>query len=103
MKHQNPLPLAPLQQVPIDAWADIYTKAYIAELLAISLSEFQTDPLCYLAQAGQNTALIAITHGFRPLLPAQVLASQRIQKQWKDQDHAECLEQAAIHTQTTHS
>lgn len=103
MKYQKPLSFAPLQQAPIDASADIYAKAYIAELLAISLSQFQTNPLHYLVQAGQDTALIAIAHGYRPLLPAQVAASERIQKQWKSQDNAECVEQATLHAHTTRS
>lgn len=88
MKYQPPFPLDPIQQIQKDAWATIYAKAHIADLLSIPLSKFLTAPMNYLAQAGQETALTAITSGYRPLLPAQVSASQRIQKLWQDQDNA---------------
>jgi hypothetical protein len=103
MKYQNPLPLDTIQQTFLDVWADIYFKAHIAKLLAISLSKFLTAPTRYLAQAGQKTALTAIANGYRPLLPAQVAASQRIQKQWLDQDNAVRAEQSTVHADTTHS
>jgi hypothetical protein len=103
MKYQNPRPLDTIQQIYLDVWADIYFKAHIAELRAISLSEFLTAPAHFLAQAGQETALTAIANGYRPLLSAQVAASQRIQKQWLDQDNAAREEQATVHTDTTHS
>jgi hypothetical protein len=103
MKYQNPLPLDTIQQTYLDAWADIYFKAHIAELLATPLSKFLTAPTHYLAQAGQETALTAIANGYRPLLPAQVAASQRIQKQWLDQDNAVRAEQATVHADAIHS
>ena len=96
MKYQNSLPLDAIQPARLDAWADIYFNAHIAERLAISLSKFLTAPTHYLAQAGQETALTAIANGYRPLLPAQVTASQRIQKQWQDQDNAVRAEQSAL-------
>jgi len=103
MKYQNPLPLDTIQQTYLDAWADIYFKAHIAELLATPLSKFLTAPTHYLAKAGQETALTAIANGYRPLLPAQVAASQRIQKQWLDQDNAVRAEQATVHADAIHS
>lgn len=103
MKYQNPRPLDTIQQIHLDAWANIYFKAHIAELLAISLSKFLTAPTHYLAQAGQKTALTANDKGYRPLLPAQVAASQRIQKQWLNQDNAVRAEQATAHSDATHS
>jgi hypothetical protein len=96
MKYQNSLPRNAIQPARLDAWADIYVKAHIAELLAISLSTFLTAPTHYLVQAGQETALTAIANGYRPLLPAQVTASQRIQKQWQDQDNARRAEKFAL-------
>jgi hypothetical protein len=96
MKYQNSLQLDDIQPAHLDAWADVYFKAHIAELLAISLSKFLTAPTHHLAQAGQETALTAIANGYRPLLPAQVTASQRIQKQWQDQDNAVRAEQSAL-------
>lgn len=96
MKYQNSLQLDAIQPAHLDAWADVYFKAHIAELLAISLSKFLTAPTHYLAQAGQETALTSIANGYRPLLPAQAIASQRIQKQWQDQDNAVRAEQSAL-------
>ena len=103
MKNQNSPPLDAIQPAHLDAWADVYFKAHIAELLATPLSKFLTAPTHYLAQAGQETALTAIANGYRPLLPAQVAASQRIQKQWLDQDNAVRAEQTTVHADTTHS
>ncbi|OHC33422.1 MAG: hypothetical protein A2Y50_08710 [Pseudomonadales bacterium RIFCSPLOWO2_12_59_9] len=103
MKYQNPLPLDTSQQAHLDAWADIYFKAHIVELLAIPLSKFLTAPTRYLAQAGQETALTANANDYRPLLPAQVAASQRIQKQWQDQDNAVPAEKSALQALATHS
>lgn len=98
MKYQNSLPLDAIQPAHLDAWADVYFKAHIAELLAISLSKFLTAPTHYLAQAGQETALTAIANGYRPLLPAQVTTSQRIQRQWQNQENAVRAEPSATQT-----
>ena len=103
MKYQNPRPFDTTQQIHLDAWTAIYFKAHIAELVAIPLSKFLTVPTHYLAQAGQETALTAIANGYHPLLPAQVAASQRIQKQWLNQDNAIRAEQANALSDATHS
>lgn len=95
MKYQNSRPLDAIQPAHLDAWADVYFNAHIAELLAIPLSKFLSAPTHYLVQAGQETALTAIADGYRPLLPTQVAASQRLQKQWQDQDNALRAEQSA--------
>lgn len=94
MKYPNPLPLDLIQQASIDAWTDIYVKAHIADLLAIPLSKFLTAPIHYLDVAGQETAPNAIANGYRPLLPAQIVACRRIQMQWHAQGNAERSEQA---------
>lgn len=67
----------------MDSWSVVYCTAHISTLLNIPLSRFLEDPQRYMELAGQSTALLAIANGYRPLLPAQVAASQRIQKQWK--------------------
>ena len=102
MKYQKSLPLDVIQPAHLDAWADVYFNAHIAELLTIPLSKFLSAPTHYLALAGQETALTAIADGYRPLLPAQVTASQRIQKQWQDQGRAVHAEQPALQAQATH-
>lgn len=102
MKYQKPLPLDIIQHAPLDAWADIYVKAHIEELLAISLSTFLTAPTHYLDLAGQETAPTVIANGYRPLLPAQVAARQRIQLQWEAEDNAERAAQEISPSHTTH-
>jgi hypothetical protein len=57
--------------------------------LAFSLPPFLETPQRYLNLAGQNTAVVAITSGYRPLLHAQVAASQRIQMRWQAQENAD--------------
>ncbi|MDH4562843.1 hypothetical protein [Pseudomonas sp. BN411] len=90
MSSSSPKPLLfnAHQQALLDAWADIYVQAHIAELLAIPLSSFLTAPRHFLDLAGQDTALTAIANGHRPLLPAQVAASQRIWNSWGNQGGA---------------
>lgn len=83
MKNQHKLTHA--QKSHIDTWSEVYSSAHIFTLLNIPLSRFLEDPQRYLEHAGQSTALTAMANDYRPLLPAQVAASQRIQKQWKEQ------------------
>jgi hypothetical protein len=78
-----------------NTWAEIYSKAHIAELLSISLPTFLTAPVQYLTLAGQETAPTAIIKGFRPLLPAQIAACRRIQLNWQAQENGERTKQAA--------
>jgi len=80
--------LSAAQKCHIDNWSGVYNDAHISTLLNIPLSRFLEDPQRYLDLAGQSTAILAIVNGYRPLLPAQVAASQRIQKQWKDREQA---------------
>lgn len=82
MKNQYPLTAA--QKSHIDAWPEVYSSAHISTLLNIPLSRFLENPQQYLEFAGQSTAVIAIANGYRPLLPAQVAASKRIQQQWQE-------------------
>jgi len=79
---KNPLQLTAEQKLYTDNWSAIYCNAHVSTPLNIPLSVFLEDPQRYLELAGQSTALLAITNGHRPLLPAQVAASLRIQKQW---------------------
>lgn len=81
---KNPLSLTAEQKSHIDNWSAVYCNAHVSTLLNIPLSVFLEDPQRYLELAGQNTALLAMTNGYRPLLPAQVAASLRIQKQWDE-------------------
>ena len=72
----------------LDTWADIYAQARVAELVNVTFSEFLQAPFTYLANAGQETALDCLITGYRPLLPKQVQAAQRIQQDWADTDTA---------------
>jgi hypothetical protein len=102
MKNSKPLPHYRIQPANTHAWTDIYFKAHIEELLAISLRKFLTAPTHYLETAGQETAPAAIANGYRPLLPAQVAARQRIQLQWEAEDNAKRAAQAISRSHTTH-
>ncbi|UUY07313.1 hypothetical protein LRS11_15980 [Pseudomonas sp. J452] len=84
MKNQHELTAA--QKTDIDTWSEVYSSAHISTLLNIPLSRFLEDPQRCLEHAGQSTALTAMANGYRPLLPAQVAASQRIQKQWRERE-----------------
>lgn len=85
MKSQHELTAA--QKIHIDTWSEVYnSSANISTPLKIPLSCFLEDPQRYLEHAGQSTALTAMANGYRPLLPAQVAASQRIQKQWRERE-----------------
>lgn len=83
---KNPPSLPAEQKFHIDNWSAVYFNAHVSTLLNIPLSVFLENPQRHLELAGQNTALLAMTNGYRPLLPAQVAASLRIQKQWKGRE-----------------
>lgn len=102
MKNPKPLLHDHIQPANTDALTDIYRKAHIEELLAIQLWKFLTAPTYYLERAGQETAPAVIADGYRPLIPAQVTARQRIQLQWEAEDNAERAAQAISPSHTTH-
>lgn len=98
MNTQNPHLLDAAQQSHVDTWANVYFHAHISELLDISLSRFLEAPQRYLKLAGQSTATVAIANGYCPLLPAQVAASQRIQRLWREQENSARVESDALPT-----
>lgn len=73
----------------LNTWADIFAQAKVADLLSITFSEFLEAPFTHLASAGQDTALDCMITGFRPLMPAQVRAAQKIHQQWGNQGNAD--------------
>ena len=71
----------------------LYREARLHEL-GVILAEFQRDPYGSLQRCGQTSAPQCLNARFRPLLPAQVRAAQRIQQDFAAQDRCLSVMQA---------